>query len=75
MNAENRNRMSSISFARAESLPVSVRALDRLADLMLDAEDVLELLQSDDAMGIRWARESVERVLDDVNVIMKRLSH
>ncbi|MGZ5445923.1 MAG: hypothetical protein ACXW5U_29155 [Thermoanaerobaculia bacterium] len=76
MNAPNRNQLfPPVSFARAESLPVSDRVLDRLADLMLDANDVLDLLRREEAMTIQWIRPHVQRVFDDVNDVMKRLSH
>ncbi|HEV8434475.1 MAG TPA: hypothetical protein VGR95_13755 [Thermoanaerobaculia bacterium] len=59
---------------RFASLPVREQMLDRLADLMLDTDDILEFLESDAAGELRTITPDVERLFHDVNRLMHRLS-
>lgn len=65
-------RDAAIGFA---SLPVREQLLDRLADLMLDADDILACLDvergGDDLRAIAC---EIEDVFDRVNRLMERLS-
>ena len=64
-------RDAAIGFA---SLPVREQVLDRLADLMLDADDILAFLDSDRADDLRAIAGEIEDVFDRVNRLMERLS-
>jgi hypothetical protein len=57
-----------------ESLPVREQVLDRLADLMLDADDILDFLDTDAAGELRTMTPDVKDVFDRVNRLMARLS-
>jgi hypothetical protein len=57
-----------------EALPVREQVLDRLADLMLDADDILDFLGSDAAGDLRTITPDIEDVFDRVNRLMERLS-
>jgi len=63
-------RDSAIGFA---SLPVREQVLDRLADLMLDADDILAVLDADGAGDLRAIAAEIEDVFDRVNRLMERL--
>lgn len=74
MNTNNRQtELQPLSLARVLSLPLQERVLDRLADLLFDADEVLDLLKREDARGLQWVEEQVQRVYDDVNDVMKQL--
>jgi hypothetical protein len=55
-------------------LPVREQVLDRLADLMLDADDILDFLGTDAAGDLRTITPDVEEVVERVNRLMERLS-
>jgi hypothetical protein len=60
-----------IGFSR---LPVREQVLDRLADLMLDADDFLVFLVTDAAGELRDLAPEIQEVFDQVNRLMERLS-
>lgn len=64
-------RDAAIGFA---SLPVREQLLDRLADLMLDADDILACLDVERADDLRAIAREIEDVFDRVNRLMERLS-
>lgn len=63
----------SATFMRLDSLPTQERVVDRLADLMLGADEVLNMLRARDAAQIRWVEPHVRNLYDEVNNLMKRL--
>ena len=63
-------RDATIGFA---SLPVREQVVDRLADLMLDANDILALLDVEQAGDLRAIAGEIEDVFDRVNRLMERL--
>lgn len=60
-------------FVRVDTLPTQERVVDRLADLMLGADEVLDMLRARDASQIRWLEPHVRGLYDEVNELMKRL--
>ena len=62
-----------LSFTQREVLPAHERVLDRLADLLFDADEVLDMLRADDAATVRWVEPHLQIVYDEVNGVMKRL--
>jgi hypothetical protein len=60
-----------IGFSR---LPVREQVLDRLADLMLEADDILDFLDTDAAGELRDLAPEIQNVFDQVNRLMERLS-
>jgi hypothetical protein len=48
--------------------------LDRLADLLLDADELLEILRRDDATRVRWVEPHVQRALDEIDAAMRHLT-
>ncbi len=64
-------RDAAIGFA---NLPVREQVLDRLADLMLDADDILAFLDVERAGDLRVIAGEIEDVFDRVNRLMERLS-
>jgi hypothetical protein len=55
-------------------LPLRERVADRLADLMLNADDLLDMLAAEDARkDFRRVESSIRQVYDDVNILMKSL--
>jgi hypothetical protein len=57
-----------------ELLPVREQVLDRLADLMLDTDDILDVLGTEAAAELRCIAPDVQDVFDRVNRLMERLS-
>jgi hypothetical protein len=55
-------------------LPVREQILDRLADLMLDTDDILDVLHTEAAGDLRRMAPEVQDVFDRVNRLMERLS-
>lgn len=56
------------------ALPVRVQVLDRLADLMLDADDILDLLQTPAANDLRTISRDIESIRESLNALMHRFS-
>lgn len=63
--------LTPIGWAR---VPAHERVLDRLADLLLDADELLAMLAADDAAAERWLSPHVQKVYDDVNTLMKGMT-
>lgn len=51
----------------------SYRVLDRLADLLFDADEVLDMLRAEDVSSVRQIGPVVQKAYDEVNDVMKRL--
>lgn len=64
-------RDSAIAF---ELLPIREQILDRLADLMLDTDDIIDVLGTEAAGDLRRIAPEVQDVFDRVNRLMERLS-
>ena len=62
-----------LSLQQRLSLPTHELVVDRLADLLLDADDVLEMLRADDAKSVRWLEPHIQIVYNEVNDMMKKL--
>jgi hypothetical protein len=56
------------------ALPVREQVLDRLADLMLDMDDILDVLDTEAAGDLRRIVADVQELFDRVNRLMDRLS-
>ena len=72
MKAENidLHRISIYDFAH---LPLHERVLDRLADLLIEAEELLDLLNRADARDLGWIEPHIRNVYDEVDAVMRRL--
>jgi hypothetical protein len=55
-------------------MPVGERVLDRLGDLLYDADDILSILNGSDGTSVRWMEPTILRIYEDVNSIMKRIA-
>jgi hypothetical protein len=74
MRADNRTMsLEPLALARHASLPAHERVLDRLADLLFDADDLLDMLRAEDTMRMHWVEPHIQRVYDEVNDVMKEL--
>lgn len=74
MHTENRQyELLPTSGTECAGIPAYERVLDRLANLLFDADDVLDMLKADDATSIRWIAPRVQNVYDEVNAVMKKL--
>jgi len=49
------------------------RVLDRIADLLIDADEILEMVRAANVPELSWVEPHLQNVFDDVNAIMKRL--
>lgn len=50
------------------------RVLDSLGDLMVDADEILDTLNRDDAASLRWIAPHVRAVYEQVTALMSRLA-
>jgi hypothetical protein len=73
MNANVKPYFEPLPSAQRLALPAHERVLDRLADLLLDADEILHMLRADDAKNIGWLEPHIEIVCDKVNDVMKKL--
>jgi hypothetical protein len=64
-------RDAMIAFA---NLPIREQVLDRLADLMLDTDEILGFLDGDTGAELRAIVPEVQEIFDRMNRLMERLS-
>lgn len=62
------------SFLEKARQPIHERVLNQLANLLLEADDLLSVLQIEEASRMRWMEATIQNIYDDVNNIMKRIS-
>lgn len=58
----------------ASRMPAHERVLDRLADLLFDADEVLGMLDAEDAASLRRIEPRVRSVYEQVDSLMKELA-
>jgi hypothetical protein len=56
------------------AIPLHERVVDRLAELMLDANDLLGMLDGEDASSFLWLEPHVRRVYDEVHAVMLKMT-
>jgi hypothetical protein len=67
-------QLDAISYLR---LPVSERVLDKLADILFATDEILDMVRAEDRLldpATLTVEESVQRVYDQVNDLMKQLA-
>ena len=66
------------------TVPLRERVLERLADLMFDADDLLQMLHSGDtdciaiyeqSAEMRWIEPHLTNVYEQINALMKKMTH
>jgi hypothetical protein len=68
---QERFELSIVDWSR---IPLRERVVDLLADLMLNADDILDMLAADAAgHELRWLEPNIREVYDNVNELMKSL--
>ncbi|HUP59616.1 MAG TPA: hypothetical protein VNA69_04265 [Thermoanaerobaculia bacterium] len=67
------NQLRELDPVMRAGLPALERLLDRLADVMFDAEEARDVLLGDDASALRWVDPHLRNVYDEINQLMKRL--
>jgi hypothetical protein len=74
MNPHPQERFGGLSIIEWHRMPFRERVVDRLADLMFDADDILDMLSADAAThDLRWLEPDIRQVYDNVNELMKSL--
>ena len=66
-----------IDAIHAVHLPMSERVLDKLADILLATDEILDMIRVEERLfdpTTVVVEDSVQRVYDQVNELMKRLS-
>ena len=56
------------------ALPLGVRVLDRLTEVLVLSDELLAEFQTEDAGQLRWLEPHIRRVYDDVDQAMQRLA-
>jgi hypothetical protein len=57
-----------------ELMPLQERVLDRLADALFEAHDILCILDDDEAKSLQWIAPDVRSIYRSVDLLMKRLA-
>jgi hypothetical protein len=55
-------------------LPHRERIVDRLADVLLDLDEVLQMLNVEEANGMLWLDPHLRNACDEVDVVMQKLT-
>jgi hypothetical protein len=53
-------------------MAIHERVSTRLADLLLDMEQLLAMLGSEEATAVRWIEPHLQRAFDEVDAAMRR---
>ena len=56
------------------ALPLGVRVLDRLTEVLVLSDELLAEFQTEDANELLWMEPHIRRVYDDVDQAMRRLA-
>jgi len=68
-------RFGALSIIEWYRMPLRERVVDRLADLMFDADDLLELCNAEEAgRDFTWLEPDIRRVYERVNELMHRIT-
>ncbi|SRR6266542_4545170 len=68
-------RFGALSIIEWYRVPLRERVVDRLADLMFDADDLLEMCNAEDTShDFRWLEPDIRRVYERVNELMHRIT-
>ena len=65
-------RLTAISELAA--LPLGMRVLDRLAEVLVLSDELLAEFQTEDANRLLWLEPHIRRVYDDVDQAIRRLA-
>ncbi|HET7436020.1 MAG TPA: hypothetical protein VFN10_15025 [Thermoanaerobaculia bacterium] len=63
-----------IERAARETLPAYEEALDIMAELLFEADGLLELIRSERGAQVRWIEPQIQLVFDTVNSVMKAIA-
>ena len=56
------------------ALPLGMRVLDRLTEVLVLSDELLAEFQTEDANQLLWLEPHIRRVYDDVDQAMRRLA-
>lgn len=56
------------------ALPLGVRVIDRLTEVLVLSDELLAEFQTEDANELLWMEPHIRRVYDDVDQAMRRLA-
>jgi hypothetical protein len=62
------------AFSDLAALPLGVRVLDLLTEVLILSDELLLQLQTEDGYQLLWLEPHIQRVYDDVDQAMRRLS-
>ena len=72
MHAQPQQRFGGLSIIEWYQLPLRERVADRLADLMFDADDLLDMLRAEDMrQDFRSIEPDIRQVYENMNKLMK----
>lgn len=74
MSANLQEQFGRLSIVEWYRMPLRERVADRLADLMFNADDLLDMLKAEDARNdFRWLEPNIRQVYENVNALMKSI--
>jgi hypothetical protein len=63
-----------VSYVDWSRLPFRERIVDQLAEVLLSADDILDMLAADtQATDLRWLEPNIQAVYDNVHTLLKSL--
>lgn len=75
MSAHPHERFGALSIAEWHRVPLRERIADRLADLMFDADDLLQMCNVEDRRDdFHWLEPDIRHVYERVNELMHRIT-
>ncbi len=70
-----RDSMAPLPFLLPDPVPVRDRVMLRLAELLVDADRLLETLEAEDARTRAWVEPRIRNVCATVDSVMNGLTH
>ena len=68
------SHVPAFGIAEGANVPIRERVLDRLADLLFDADEILGMIDGEDAGAMRRIVPRLRRVYEEVNALMQELA-
>ena len=74
MNALPPKHLPQLSIVKWANVPFHERVVDRMANLLFDADDLLQMFEADRGNGLAWLEPDIRSVYDRVNQLMHKIT-
>jgi hypothetical protein len=65
---------AALSWLAWRSLPVSTRVCDQLVEILVVANEIRAVLESEDATPLKWIAPAIDRVVEQTDEALQRLA-